>query len=83
MFEGGIIPAKYDIFMCIVNLPDESIALAAKGPSEMTAMTPTDNKGEINPALKFSQEDLLIDSVHKRRLSPPSPDSTTLPPTDE
>ncbi|XP_061181009.1 high-affinity choline transporter 1-like isoform X1 [Saccostrea echinata] len=59
MFERGMIPPKYDVFMCIVNFPEESIALASSKMSELTAVTPTEVNGKINPALKFSQDDLL------------------------
>ncbi|KAK3090092.1 hypothetical protein FSP39_009134 [Pinctada imbricata] len=82
-FEGGLIPAKYDIFMCIVNFPDESIALAAKGPSELTAMTPTDTNGKINPALKFSQEDLLIENVQQAKDFPVTPENNQMTSQDE
>lgn len=75
IFERAYLPAKYDVFMCIVNTPEESIALAYKGPCELTAMTPTDEKGKINPALKFSQEDLLAekDNNLRERKTPSSP----------
>ncbi|KAJ8318600.1 hypothetical protein KUTeg_003691 [Tegillarca granosa] len=75
IFERAYVPAKYDIFMCIVNTPDESIALATKGPCELTAMTPSDEKGKINPALKFSQEDLLAEKENnlRERKTPSSP----------
>ena len=59
LFEHGLIHPKYDVFMCIVNIPEESIALASNKMSELTAMTPTEVNGKINPALKFSQDDLL------------------------
>ncbi|XP_067673226.1 high-affinity choline transporter 1-like [Haliotis asinina] len=61
-FETGIFPRRYDVFMCIVNIPDESIALAARdGPGEMTSIVDSykDINGKINPALKFSQDDLI------------------------
>lgn len=75
IFERAYLPAKYDVFMCIVNTPEESIALAYKGPCELTAMTPSEEKGKINPALKFSQEDLLAekDNNLRERKTPSSP----------
>ena len=46
--------------MCVVNTPDENIALRDTEHGEMTAITPTGEKnGKINPALKFSTDDLL------------------------
>lgn len=61
LFEHGILKAKYDFFMCIVNTPEEGIALALREPqNDFNAITPTkEANGKINPALKFSQEDLL------------------------
>ncbi|KAL4239274.1 hypothetical protein ACF0H5_000091 [Mactra antiquata] len=61
LFEHGILHRKLDIFMCVVNTPDEAIALRDTEHSEMTAMTPTEEKNyKINPALKFSAEDLPV-----------------------
>lgn len=61
LFEHGIIHRRLDIFMCVVNTPDESIALRDTEHSEMTAITPTEEKNyKINPALKFSAEDLPV-----------------------
>ena len=59
VFEHALLPAKMDLFMCVVNTPDESIALRYTE-HEGTAVTPTGEKnGKINPALKFSSDDLL------------------------
>ncbi|XP_046359604.1 high-affinity choline transporter 1-like [Haliotis rufescens] len=63
-FETGIFPRRYDVFMCIVNIPDESIALAARiAPDEMTSIIDSykDINGKINPALKISHEDLRVE----------------------
>ncbi|KAH3861209.1 high-affinity choline transporter 1-like [Dreissena polymorpha] len=60
VFEHGILPPKADIFMCVVNIPDEAIALKNTEHREGMAITPIDeHNGKINPALKFSSEDLL------------------------
>lgn len=60
LFETGTLHRKFDIFMCVVNTQGENIALKKQDNSELTAITPTNNRnGEINPALKFSSEDLL------------------------
>lgn len=60
IFEHALLPAKMDIFMCVVNTPDEAIALRYTEQHEGTAVTPTGEKnGKINPALKFSSDDLL------------------------
>jgi hypothetical protein len=61
--------------MCVVNTPDENIALRDTEHSEMSAITPTDEKnGKINPALKFSADDLPIlqgkDYEYEKNLSP-------------
>ncbi|XP_014784668.1 high-affinity choline transporter 1 [Octopus bimaculoides] len=62
LFENAHLPRRYDVFMCIVNIPDEVIALAMREPAnELTAITPTlEMNGKINPALKISQEDLGV-----------------------
>lgn len=75
LFEHGILHRKLDIFMCVVNTPDESIALRDTEQSEMTPITPTDEKnGKINPALKFSADDLPVlqgkDFTYEKNLSP-------------
>ncbi|XP_045214983.1 high-affinity choline transporter 1-like [Mercenaria mercenaria] len=75
LFEHAILHRKLDIFMCVVNTPDENIALRDTEQSEMSAITPTDEKnGKINPALKFSSDDLPIlqgkDFAYEKNLSP-------------
>ena len=59
LFERGILHRRLDIFMCVVNTQGENIALKYQENSELSAITPTKENGEINPALKFSSEDLL------------------------
>ena len=59
LFEKGILHRKFDIFLCVVNTQGENIALKNQENSELSAITPTKENGEINPALKFSSEDLL------------------------
>ncbi|XP_052781721.1 high-affinity choline transporter 1-like [Mya arenaria] len=60
IFEHGILSARMDIFMCVVSSPDEAISLRFTEHSDISAMTPVDEKnGKINPALKFSSDDLL------------------------
>ncbi|KAK3602584.1 hypothetical protein CHS0354_020648 [Potamilus streckersoni] len=61
LFEHGILHAKRDVFMCVVNTPDEAIALRDHGPAEIQALTPIKeiNGQMINPALKFSEDDLV------------------------
>ena len=73
LFEAGIIPRRYDVFMCIVNIPDENIVLAARDSmTERTSLSSfgKDANGKVNPALKFSQEDLIgdhgYDSIEER-----------------
>ncbi|XP_076457464.1 high-affinity choline transporter 1-like [Babylonia areolata] len=64
VFEAGLLPRRYDIFMCVVNIPDENIVLAPRDSvTEHTTITPfgKEASGKVNPALKFSQEDLIGD----------------------
>ena len=76
LFESGRLPRNWDVFMCIVNIPEEAVSLANKGATEHTAITPVlETKGQINPALKISREDLLKGTVGPYSdISPPSPD---------
>lgn len=75
LFESGRLPRNWDVFQCIVNIPEEAVSLAYKGPSELTAITPTiETKGQINPALKISREDLLKGNVVT--FKSPSPEET-------
>ncbi|XP_041362801.1 high-affinity choline transporter 1-like [Gigantopelta aegis] len=62
-FETGIFPRRFDVFMCIVNIPEESIALATRDNVNDVAEVPkySEANGKINPALKFSQDDLCDD----------------------
>lgn len=65
MFETGMIPRRYDFFMCIVNIPDENIVLAARdGATEHTSIVSyyKDGSGKINPALQYSSEDLIAEN---------------------
>ena len=70
VFESGRWPKEWDIFQCIVNIPEETVTL--KDPydrpptpsptAEMAILKQTlqpPHNGQINPALKFSKDDLL------------------------
>lgn len=63
LFEEGKLPKHYDIFQCIVNIPEETIVL--KEPAEtgelsvLHSKTSMNGGGKINPALKFSSDDLI------------------------
>ena len=74
LFEGGFLPRRLDVFRCIVNIPDEELVLApCDSADERTRIGPFAAKakdaaggggsmgsgGTLNPALKFSQDDLL------------------------
>ena len=70
IFENGILPKNYDIFMCVVNIPDEVIALkehsngqqeGEDNEGEMTILNTkkTESNGGIDPALRFSSKELL------------------------
>lgn len=61
LFEGGILPRRMDIFMCIVNIPDEQMVLASRESVDEHIKFGLYGKenGKVNPALKFSTEDLI------------------------
>ena len=67
LFESGILPKNFDVFQCIVNIPEEGMALKDASEGEMSVINTkisadTKIKGEINPALKFSKDDLLSEN---------------------
>ena len=78
LFEREILPKHLDVFQCVVNISEESIALR-ETLYEMNGDTGSHSKREavaamhskINPALKFSKEDLL--SVPEDNLPDASP----------
>lgn len=62
LFTSGLLPRRLDIFMCIVNIPDEQMILASRESlDERTkfGLYGRENGGKVNPALKFSNEDLI------------------------
>lgn len=71
LFESGKLRKEQDIFLCVVNIPEDKIEIKepfAPTPSPMAEMAilkgqpiriATANGGQINPALKFSKDDLL------------------------
>ncbi len=92
MFESGRWPKHWDVFQCVVNIPDEVIAL--KTPTEpngnsigeMTMINvkkSAEANGEINPALKFSSTELLDPSLGQDNkgleVSPMTPEPPPLP----
>ena len=81
-FENGTFPKHWDVFHCIVNIPDEVVALRdpheVVEANEMTKIAGDGDgsmhrNGQINPALKFSKEDLLrSDGDAYESMTPPS-----------
>ena len=72
LFEKKNVRKEWDIFQCIVNIPEETVVLKdpydrPPTPSPMAEMAILKGKpigimsanGQINPALKFSKDDLL------------------------
>ncbi|CAG5120198.1 unnamed protein product [Candidula unifasciata] len=62
LFMTGKLPRRFDVFMCIVNIPDEQMILASRESlDEKTkfGLYGKENGGKVNPALKFSSEDLI------------------------
>jgi high affinity choline transporter 7 len=59
-------PRHWDVFQCIVNIPEEIIALKESSDGgEMTAINTKNSlslNGQINPALKLTKEDLMAES---------------------
>ena len=67
LFENGTLPRHWDVFHCVVDIPDEVVALTggrnevieANEMTKIAADVGAMHNGQINPALKFSKEDLL------------------------
>ena len=62
LFMSGFLPRHVDVFMCVVNIPDEQIVLASRDSiDERTRLGSfaKENGGKLNPALKFSTDELL------------------------
>ena len=78
LFESGILPRRFDIFMCVVNIPDEHMVLASRESLDERTKFGVYGKenGKVNPALKFSNEDLVAtgetDDSEDHEGSPPS-----------
>lgn len=80
LFENHIFPKHWDVFQCIVNIPDEMIIL--KEPTEginveIMAINAKHNapgaNGQINPALKLNRDDLLLTANYQRLQESRSP----------
>ncbi|GFR58765.1 high-affinity choline transporter 1 [Elysia marginata] len=78
LFESGLLPRRFDIFMCVVNIPDEQMVLASRESMDERTKFGVYGKenGKVNPALKFSNEDLVAtgetDDSEEHDGSPPS-----------
>lgn len=80
LFENHIFPKNWDVFQCIVNIPDEMIIL--KEPTEginveILAINAKRNapgaNGQINPALKLNRNDFLLTANYERLQESRSP----------
>ena len=78
LFESGMLPRRFDVFMCVVNIPDEQMVLASRESLDERTKFGIYGKenGKVNPALKFSNEDLVAtgetDDSEDHEGSPPS-----------
>jgi len=80
LFENHIFPKHWDVFQCIVNIPEEMIIL--KEPTEgvnveTIAINAKRNapgaNGQINPALKLNHNDFLLTANYQRLQESRSP----------
>ncbi|KAK2160481.1 hypothetical protein LSH36_132g01006 [Paralvinella palmiformis] len=63
-FTTNRLPKHWDVFQCIVNIPEEVIALKESSDGGEMMMIKKDSltmNGQINPALKLTKEDLLAE----------------------
>ena len=74
LFEKHILPKDWDIFQCIVNIPEEMIVLREPESmnGEVTAINikrnAPDADGQINPMLKLTCGDFLLPTANYMRL---------------
>lgn len=82
LFENHIFPKHWDVFQCIVNIPDEMIILKEPTEGENVEImainakrnAPGAGNGQINPALKLNRDFLLADNYQRLQESrSPSP----------
>ncbi|XP_064458526.1 high-affinity choline transporter 1-like [Ornithodoros turicata] len=78
LFESGKIPARFDVFHCIVNIPEDIIKVQEPHEGEMTVLNAsvsksyqTEMNGRVNPALNLQPEEDMQGMQ-------PTADSTTL-----
>lgn len=65
LFESGRLPAKYDIFHCIVNIPDDAVVVQEPLEGELSVLNlsiaksyqASEMNGRINPGLVADDED--------------------------
>ncbi|CAH1793547.1 unnamed protein product [Owenia fusiformis] len=77
LFLDGILPKHFDVFQKIVNIPEEAVALKDGDLNgEMTVLKSKNANGNINPALKFSKDDLLEGQEIVEPLKPNSDTAT-------
>lgn len=65
LFESGKVPARFDVFHCVVNIPEDTMKVQEPLEGEMTVLNAcglgktyqTEMNGRINPALNLHPED--------------------------
>ncbi|GAB6018839.1 hypothetical protein CHUAL_000500 [Chamberlinius hualienensis] len=65
VFENGKLPPNFDVFRCIVNIPDDVIKVSEPHEGELTTLNTATTKmyntgnlnGEVNPALNLGNEE--------------------------
>ncbi|XP_023229429.1 high-affinity choline transporter 1-like isoform X1 [Centruroides sculpturatus] len=69
LFEAGRLDAKFDIFHCIVNIPDDVEKVQEPQEGEMTVLNAaavrkyqSEMNGRVNPALNLSGEEVEMES---------------------
>lgn len=65
LFESGTIPARFDVFHCVVNIPEDIMKVQEPHEGEMTVLNAgglvksyqTEMNGRVNPALNLHPEE--------------------------
>uniref|UniRef100_T1IWY2 High-affinity choline transporter 1 n=1 Tax=Strigamia maritima TaxID=126957 RepID=T1IWY2_STRMM len=68
IFENAYLPAKFDLFQCVVNIPEDVLKVQEPHEGEMSVLNPeltaaktyqaNEMNGRVNPALNVSSEDV-------------------------
>lgn len=72
LFETGRLPPEFDVFHCVVNIPDDVLKVQEPAEGEMSVLNAglgktyqSEMNGRVNPALNLSSDEAEFDSNAK------------------